>query len=142
GQSGGGLGRENETFMGCSDIAILPTGSPTEPPMVIIPTTSTITTTSVTTGTNTNNAQVTTSSNQWTWPTLSSQESVIPITTSTFRAPLGLTTWSSELFEYQIGDEVMYDDIKYRCVAPHRSFPGAEPGILTWAWWQRVEEES
>ncbi|CAF4209973.1 unnamed protein product [Adineta steineri] len=39
GQSGGGLGRENETFMGCSDIAILPTGSPTEPPMVIIPTT-------------------------------------------------------------------------------------------------------
>ncbi|CAF0837106.1 unnamed protein product [Adineta steineri] len=160
GQSGGGLGRENETFMGCSDIAILHTGSPTEPPMVIIPTTPTITTTSITTGTNTNNAQVTTSSNQWTWPssssqgsvptttyhwtwpTLSSQESVTPMTTSTFRAPLGLTTWSSELFEYQIGDEVMYDDIKYRCVAPHRSFPGAEPGVLTWAWWQRVEEES
>jgi hypothetical protein len=39
GQSGAGLGKENETFMGCSDIAILPDGSPTDPPMVIIPTT-------------------------------------------------------------------------------------------------------
>jgi hypothetical protein len=39
GQSGAGLGRENETFMGCSDITILPDGSPTDPPMVIIPTT-------------------------------------------------------------------------------------------------------
>jgi hypothetical protein len=39
GQSGSGLGKENETFMGCSDIAILENGSPTNPPMVIIPTT-------------------------------------------------------------------------------------------------------
>jgi hypothetical protein len=37
GQSGVGLGRENETFMGCSDISILPNGSPTTPPQVIIP---------------------------------------------------------------------------------------------------------
>jgi hypothetical protein len=35
----------------------------------------------------------------------------------------------------------MYDGIKYRCVAPHRSYPGAEPGILTWAWWQPIKEE-
>ena len=39
GESGAGLGRENETFMGCSDIAILPNGSPTDPPEIIIPTT-------------------------------------------------------------------------------------------------------
>jgi hypothetical protein len=39
GQSGAGLGKENETFMGCSDITILQNGSPTDPPMVIIPTT-------------------------------------------------------------------------------------------------------
>lgn len=38
GQSGAGLGRENETFMGCSDITILPNGSPTTPPIVIVPT--------------------------------------------------------------------------------------------------------
>lgn len=38
GQSGAGLGRENETFMGCSDITILANGSPIDPPMVIIPT--------------------------------------------------------------------------------------------------------
>ncbi len=35
----------------------------------------------------------------------------------------------------------MYDGIKYRCVAPHRSYRGAEPGILTWAWWTPVQEE-
>ena len=61
--------------------------------------------------------------------------------TTTTRAPLGLTTWSADLFDYQIGDEVMYDGVKYRCVGPHRSYPSAEPGILTWAWWERVEEE-
>ncbi|CAF1402410.1 unnamed protein product [Rotaria sordida] len=179
GQSGAGLGREKETFMGCSDIAILPEGSSTDPPIVIIPSTSTITTRSTTTKasttTSTNHwtrpsttnqwsASSTTSStikwtwpswsshgsspsttgstNQWTWPSWSSHESS-PSTTSTTttRRPLGLTTWSSDFFEYQIGDEVMYDGIKYRCVAPHRSFPGAEPGILTWAWWEPVQEE-
>jgi len=45
------------------------------------------------------------------------------------------------LFDYQIGDEVMYDGIKYRCIAPHRSYQGAEPGILTWAWWKRVDDK-
>ena len=39
GQSGPGLGRENETFMGCSDIAILPNGSSIDTPTIIIPTT-------------------------------------------------------------------------------------------------------
>lgn len=38
GESGPGKGRENETFMGCSDIAIVPNGTPTQPPSVIIPT--------------------------------------------------------------------------------------------------------
>ena len=38
GQSGAGLGKENETFMGCSDIAIVANGTPTDPPSVIIPT--------------------------------------------------------------------------------------------------------
>ncbi|CAF3625173.1 unnamed protein product [Rotaria sp. Silwood1] len=185
GQSGAGLGRENETFMGCSDISILPDGSPTDPPMVIIPTTSTITTTSTTTKISTTTATVITSTHhwtrptttnqwsasstksstiQWTWPSFSTHEasststktSTIhwtwpslsthgafssPTTITTTRRPLGLTTWSSDLFDYQIGDEVMYDGVKYRCVAPHRSFPGAEPGVLTWALWEPVQEE-
>ena len=75
----------------------------------------------------------------WSWPPLSSQ-GTLPSTTVTNRPSLGLTTWSSEFFEYQIGDEVMYDGVKYRCVAPHRSYPGAEPGVFTWAWWERIED--
>ncbi len=37
-KSGPGLGRENETFMGCSDISILPNKSTTtiRPPMILI----------------------------------------------------------------------------------------------------------
>jgi hypothetical protein len=75
----------------------------------------------------------------WTWPPLSSESPAS--STSTTRRPLGSTTWSSELYDYQIGDEVIYDGIKYRCRAPHRSYPGAEPGILTWAWWERITDE-
>ncbi len=38
GESGAGLGRENETFMGCSDITILPNKpSTTRPPFIIFP---------------------------------------------------------------------------------------------------------
>lgn len=37
-KSGPGLGRENETFMGCSDIAVLAsTPATTPPPIVVIP---------------------------------------------------------------------------------------------------------
>jgi hypothetical protein len=37
-KSGPGLGRENETFMGCSDITILPNKpSTTRPPFIIFP---------------------------------------------------------------------------------------------------------
>ncbi|UJR14528.1 hypothetical protein I4U23_001524 [Adineta vaga] len=88
GQSGPGLGKENETFMGCSDIAILSNGSPIDPPMVIIP-----------------------------------------------------TVYAYRFFRL-LSDEVMYDGIKFRCIAPHRSYPGAEPGLLTWAWWERIEDEA
>jgi hypothetical protein len=80
----------------------------------------------------------------WTWPSFSSQGSLpstTATTTTTARSSLGLTTWSSDLFEYKTGDEVMYDGVKYRCVSPHRSYPGAEPGVFTWAWWQPIEEE-
>ena len=39
GQSGIGMGIENETFMGCSDISIVGNGSPVStPPTVVIPT--------------------------------------------------------------------------------------------------------
>lgn len=39
GQSGLGMGVENETFMGCSDISIVANGSPVNtPPTVVIPT--------------------------------------------------------------------------------------------------------
>ena len=76
----------------------------------------------------------------WTWPSLSTRESSSS-SSATQRPPLGLTTWSYDFVEYQIGDEVIYDGVKYRCVAPHRSYPGAEPGILTWAWWEPIEDE-
>lgn len=143
GQSGPGLGRENETFMGCSDIAILPSGSPTEPPRVII----TASTRTSTTRAGTSSSSPSTSwpttrssgSSTW-WPTTRSSSSQGALSSTTSRPPLGLTTWSPELVDYQVGDEVMYDGGKFRCVAPHRSFVGAEPGILTWAWWQRVDE--
>ncbi|CAF3777634.1 unnamed protein product [Rotaria socialis] len=161
-QSGPGLGRENETFMGCSDIAILPNGSPTDPPIVIISTKPTITSTSTTTKTSTTTASSTyywtwpsmtttkastttaSSTNHWTWPSLSthgSSSASSTTTTTTTRRPLGLTTWSSDFFEYQANDEVMYDGIKYRCVVAHRSFPAAAPGPLTWAWWKPIQEE-
>ena len=107
-------------------------------------------------------SSTTRSTSQWTWPSTSTQESVPSTTRSTIpwtwpslstrdssssssttqRPPLGLTTWSFDFVEYQIGDEVIYDGVKYRCVAPHRSYPGAEPGVLTWAWWQPIEEEA
>jgi len=78
----------------------------------------------------------------WTWPSLTSQGSSSSTKAATTRRPpLGLTTWSSDFVEYQIGDEVMYSGIKYRCVAAHRSYRGAEPGTLTWAWWERIEEK-
>ncbi|CAF0742985.1 unnamed protein product [Adineta ricciae] len=209
GQSGAGLGRENETFMGCSDITILTNGSPIDPPMVIIPTAptriSTTTTTSVSSSSSnpstwwptnpstwssknpstwwptnpstwssknpstwwpTNpstwssknpstwwptNPSTWSSKNPSTWwptnpstwwstPTPTNSASKFSTTTTTARPPLGLTTWSADLFDYQIGDEVMYDGVKYRCIAPHRSYRGAEPGLLTWAWWERIEE--
>jgi len=145
GESGPGLGRENETFMGCSDIAILPNGTPTEPPQVIIPTPTPRSTRRTSTTTSSSTTSFTTQSG---WPTSStttttgSTDSTTTTTTeSTTRRPLGLTTWSSDLFDYEIGDEVMYDGVKYRCIAPHRSFAGAEPGVLTWAWWEPVVEE-
>ncbi|CAF5199478.1 unnamed protein product, partial [Rotaria sp. Silwood1] len=48
-----------------------------------------------------------TSTIHWTWPSLSTHEAFSsPTTITTTRRPLGLTTWSSDLFDYQIGDEV------------------------------------
>ena len=87
-------------------------------------------------------SSTTRSTNQWTWTSTAGQESTpsSSSSTTTQRPLLRLTTWSSELFDYQISDEVMYDGMKYRCVAPHRSFPGAEPGVLTWAWWEPIQE--
>jgi len=109
GQSGLGFGIENETFMGCADITIVANGSPTDPPIVIIPTQSSSTT------------------------TLEQEQS------TTSRSSGETTTWSSFGVEYMFDDEVWFEGVKYRCVFPHTSYPGAEPSIYTWALWQRIE---
>ena len=59
-------------------------------------------------------------------------------TTTSSRSPSGTTTWSADGVQYLIGDMVLYDGVEYVCVHPHTSFPGAEPGILTWALWKSV----
>ncbi|CAF4312350.1 unnamed protein product, partial [Rotaria sordida] len=105
GQSGLGMGIENETFMGCSDISINGNGSPVEtrPPIIVTPST--------------------------------------PATTTrktSSRPPSGSTTWSSNGVQYKTNDIVLYQGKRFQCVAGHTSFPGAEPGILTWAWWKPI----
>lgn len=62
------------------------------------------------------------------------QTTTTPIPTITTRSSL----WSALLVAYQRDDEVLYYGRKYRCVAAHRSYAGAEPGPLTWALWQKV----
>ncbi|CAF0939544.1 unnamed protein product [Rotaria sordida] len=106
GQSGLGMGIENETFMGCSDISINGNGSPIEtiPPIIVTPGT--------------------------------------PATTrrkTSSRPPSGSTTWSSNGVQYKTNDIVLYEGKKFQCIADHTSFPGAEPGILTWAWWKSID---
>ena len=68
--------------------------------------------------------------------TTSSSTTAAQSTTSSSRSPLGPTTWSADGVQYQVGDMVFYDGVKYECVHAHTSFPGAEPGILTWALWK------
>ncbi|CAF1573925.1 unnamed protein product [Adineta steineri] len=115
GQSGSGMGIENETFMGCSDISIVANGSPVETlPPVIVTTNSPV---------NPGNPQTTTTTT----------------TTTTPRPSGGLTTWSSSNVLYKVGHTVSYDGVKYLCVHDHTSFVGAEPGPLTWAWWKRID---
>jgi len=109
GQSGSGFGIENETFMGCSDITIVANGSPVIPPPVVI------------------DPQ----------PTPAPQTPRPPEKT-TPRPSGGATTWSSNGVQYRVGDQVMYDGIKYRCVYDHVSYPGAHPSEITWALWQRA----
>ncbi|CAF0739159.1 unnamed protein product [Rotaria sordida] len=105
GQSGLGMGIENETFMGCSDISINGNGSPIEtiPPIIVTPGTPATTTTK-----------------------------------TSSRPPSGSTTWSSNGVQYKTNDIVLYEGKKFQCIADHTSFPGAEPGILTWAWWKPI----
>jgi hypothetical protein len=117
GQSGIGFGIENETFMGCSDITIVANGAPTNPPPVVIEPTPPA-------------PQTTTRKPE---PTTTRKPDH-----TTSRPSGGSTTWSSNGVQYKVGDEVMYDGVKYRCVHDHTSYPGAEPGIFTWAWWQRI----
>lgn len=60
------------------------------------------------------------------------------ITTTSSRPASGVTTWSADGVVYETDDTVLYDGIEYVCVHPHTSFPGAEPGILTWALWKAL----
>jgi len=114
GQSGIGMGIENETFMGCSDISIVANGSPVNTlPPIVHPTPAPGTT-----------ARPATTAR--------------PVPTTTGRPPSGSTTWSSNGVQYKVGDIVQYDGVTYRCVHDHTSFSGAHPSPVTWAWWQRV----
>ncbi|CAF1008607.1 unnamed protein product [Rotaria sp. Silwood1] len=113
GQSGLGMGIENETFMGCSDISIVSNGSPTqtEPP-IVVPTEG---------------------------PPTTARPSPPPQpTTTNAPPPSGSTTWSSNGVQYKTGDIVLYQGAKFQCIHDHTSFLGAEPGILTWAWWKPI----
>ncbi|CAF3451530.1 unnamed protein product [Rotaria sp. Silwood1] len=129
-KSGPGLGRENETFMGCSDITIL-ANSPTTtlPPIIISPTT-----TMTTTSSSTSKYRSVLSPKHW-----SILSTTTTTTTTMTMATTNLSSWSSLLIAYQRGDDVMYNGIKYRCVTSHRSYAGAEPSPLTWALWRKIE---
>ncbi|CAF2122164.1 unnamed protein product [Rotaria magnacalcarata] len=176
-KSGPGLGRENETFMGCSDITILANiPSTTLPPII---STSTTTTSSLTL----RSAKRVSIKSTQRWPALTTQRwSVLsterwsmlsikhssipsakqsavlttiisssssssppppPTTTAmsitTTHSPVRISSWSALLVAYQKGDDVIYSGMKYRCVTSHRSYAGAEPGLLTWALWRKLE---
>jgi len=60
-------------------------------------------------------------------------------TTTTPRSTVRLSLWSALLVPYEKGDEVIYNGMKYRCVTSHQSYSGAEPGLLTWALWQKIK---
>ncbi|CAF4997600.1 unnamed protein product, partial [Rotaria socialis] len=163
-KSGPGLGRENETFMGCSDITILANiPSTTVPPII---STSTTTTTSSSTLRSAKRGSIkptqrwpALTTQRWSvlsterWSMLSIKYSSVPsakqsavLTTiissspttttttmsmTTTHSPVRISPWSALLVAYQRGDDVIYSGIKYRCVTSHRSYAGAEPGLLT-----------
>ena len=62
-----------------------------------------------------------------------------PMPTTSSRPSGGVTTWSAKGVSYKVGTVVLYEGEKFQCVADHVSFPGAHPGLLTWAWWQRID---
>ncbi|MFG1923451.1 lytic polysaccharide monooxygenase [Cryptosporangium sp. NPDC048952] len=41
--------------------------------------------------------------------------------------------WATNV-DYQVGDQVEYDDVTYRCLQPHRSVPGWEPDFAPGLW--------
>jgi len=66
----------------------------------------------------------------------------VPTTTTTImttpQSTGRLSRWSALLVSYRRGDEVIYNGMRYRCLTPHQSYAGAEPGLLTWALWKKV----
>ena len=71
------------------------------------------------------------------WYVLSTIVSTLP--TTTIMTTARLPSWSGSLVDYQRGDDVMYNGMKYRCVTSHRSYVGAQPSPLTWALWRKIE---
>lgn len=122
-KSGPGLGRENETFMGCSDIRINAKKTIRHPPLKA----------NVSTKRNSKNKARLTKNwfliSTMLFDQLASAKS-LPST--------GTPLWSGILVSYQKGDIVLYNGVKYRCITSHRSYTGAEPGPLTWALWQKI----
>ncbi|UJR32265.1 hypothetical protein I4U23_019730 [Adineta vaga] len=167
-KSGPGLGKENETFMGCSDISITPKKTTTiRPPKIIIAKSSTTLKSSLTS--TSADYWIVLLSKYWSLPPMKHQSKLTttisswkpskrttislsklpkPTTTTTRTTTTSITTirslaripvWSSLLVAYQKGDEVIYNGIKYRCVTSHHSYAGAEPSLLTWALWRKID---
>ncbi|CAF0918643.1 unnamed protein product [Adineta ricciae] len=163
-KSGPGLGKENETFMGCSDISITPKRTTTiRPPRLFISKAAATTTKKSSTSTSAD-YWILLLSKYWSLPPMKHQSktttttttttkmssfksskktktrTTTPITTSAaiIRSVAQISMWSSLLVPYKKGDEVVYNGTKYRCVTSHRSYAGSEPSLLTWALWRKV----
>ena len=162
-QSGPGLGRENETFMGCSDISIIanPKTRKTTRKMFALlcylfpalnrcrhrssltrTTTTTTESSSIQTITTTSTIRTTTKTAVHTILSRVATPKSIPSSffLTTRSVPVKVRkSWSGLLVAYKKGDDVIYNGIAYRCITSHQSYAGAEPSPLTWALWRRLE---
>ncbi|CAM4892243.1 unnamed protein product [Rotaria socialis] len=142
GQSGLGMGIENETFMGCSDISIVANGSPTQtvPPIVVTTARPPAATTARPPAETTARPPAATTARP---PAATTARPPAATTTqspaaTTARPSGGANTWSPNGIQYKVGDIVSYGGSRFQCVHDHTSFEGAHPSPVTWAWWAAI----